>query len=566
MEVGLHMATRFLLFTASLCVATASAEDFAASAEDFVWGTATAAYQVEGSRHADGRQPSLWDAFDTPSVRSIAIKATKPNGKSNIYRSENAVTCDDDYLRYPDSVELTSQFGFKAARLSIAWPRIMTYKPGTAPPGGHPAWERNSEGIAHYKKLLSAYAARGIGVALTMFHWDLPLVLEDHAAATANSSAWLQPWIAPAFAEYASLLVAEFGDAQYGVKWWITINEPLTIVGNGYAGSGPHAPGRCSDRSACWAGDDRIEPYVAAKNLLLAHARAFRAWRQGGSPGLGCGITLNGDWREPFDPTSAADRAAAIRSLEWQAPLFADPIHFGDWTPSIAEAVGARLDKATGGRWAWSAEERSLVHGSHDGYFFMNTYTSGFARAGSDEGCGWSCDAAADASGYNFSSHAPIGTPSSNGWLFNHGAGIGRLVEWYHGRYPNASFVVTENGWGNASSTAAQDIADHERCNFYRDYLGNLSVAAARGADVRAYFAWSLMDNYEWADGFSTRFGLTYVDYETQRRTPKLSARWFAQHVTPLKRLPTDGKPFPPCESVAATLGLEDSWGTDTAP
>lgn len=176
-------------------------------------------------------------------------------------------------------------------------------------------------------------------------------------------------------------------------------------------------------------------------------------------------------------------------------------------------------------------------------------YTSGYTRAEADAGCGWQCDAAAASSGYNFTSNEPIGTPSSNGWLFNFGKGIGHLVSWYHARYANSTFIVTENGWGNASSTMAKNVLDYERCNFYRDYIGNLSVAAADGAPVAAYFAWSLMDNYEWADGFSTRFGLTYVDYASQKRTPKLSAAWFTKHVTPLVKLPTDRRPLPACDS-----------------
>lgn len=137
----------------------------------FVWGTATAAYQVEGSRAADGREPSIWDAFDTPSVSSVNLRAMKPNGKPNVFKGENAADSDEDYVKFEESAELTAKFGFRAARLSIAWPRVMTYKPGTVRPGGAPAWQQNPTGIAHYQKVLKAYASRGIRVALTMFHW-----------------------------------------------------------------------------------------------------------------------------------------------------------------------------------------------------------------------------------------------------------------------------------------------------------------------------------------------------------------------------------------------------------
>ena len=152
---------------------------------------------------------------------------------------------------------------------------------------------------------------------------------------------------------------------------------------------------------------------------------------------------------------------------------------------------------------------------------------------------------------YNFDTGAPIGTPSSNGWLYNYGPGIGELMNFYDNRYPGNTFIVTENGWGNASApTQEEDVLDLERCSFYRDYIGNMSsYAAANNISVGAYFAWSLMDNYEWADGFSVRFGLTYVDYETQIRTPKLSSAWFAKYVTTLDALPTDGLPLPACDT-----------------
>merc|ERR1712039_383083 len=209
--------------------------------------------------------------------------------------------------------------------------------------------------------------------------------------------------------------------------------------------------------------------------------------------------------------------------------------------------VGSRLPD-------WTNEEVELIRGTHDGHFFMNSYTTNFARAEPiNQGCGFPCDAVAATSGYNWTSHAAIGTPSSNGWLFNYGPGLGELVNWYHNRYSGRRFVITENGWGNASQTLVNgvdsELDDTERCNFYRDYLGNLSAVAARNhIQVDAYFAWSLMDNYEWSDGFSTRFGLTYIDYKTQQRIPKKSARWFQKHVTPMTSLPADGKPFPTCD------------------
>jgi beta-glucosidase len=185
----------------------------------------------------------------------------------------------------------------------------------------------------------------------------------------------------------------------------------------------------------------------------------------------------------------------------------------------------------------------------------MNTYTTNFVRAAEKGDCGYFCDSHADTSGYNFETNEPVGTPSSNGWLFSYGPGMSKLIEWYDARYPGLSYIVTENGWGSATNSMEEEAAnDVIRCNYYRDYIGNMSAMTARtGIDVKAYFAWSLMDNYEWSDGFSVRFGLTYVDYDTQIRTPKMSAQWFKKHITPLKKLPSDGKPLPACDASVFT-------------
>eukprot|EP00927_Polykrikos_kofoidii_P060900 TRINITY_DN5579_c0_g3_i1.p1 TRINITY_DN5579_c0_g3~~TRINITY_DN5579_c0_g3_i1.p1 ORF type:complete len:539 (-),score=47.58 TRINITY_DN5579_c0_g3_i1:101-1717(-) len=506
----------------------------AARGSDMVWGTATAAYQVEGYRGADGRQPSIWDAFDTDGV-SDDFPAMTPSGNPHVFAGQSGQFAYGDYTRYNESVSILTDGGFGMVRMSTSWSRLMTYTLDEST--GYLSWKRNEAGIQHYKNVMQAYKRQGIQIALTMFHWDLPLLLEKKARLN-NSSFWLcHDWATAVFGEYAQLLLSEYGSY---VTWWNTINEPFTLIGNGYT-SGVHAPGRCSDRKDCFDGDSGKEPYIAAKGLLLGHAAAFRNWERAGRPGRGCGMTLNCDWRIPFTD-SQDDKNAAERSLEWSAGIFADPMHRGEWPASMVEHLGSRLP-------VWTESEKHLVHGSHDAYFFMNTYTTNYARAMPNYPCGFFCDPMAQLSGYNFTSNKPIGTPSTNGWLFNYGPGMGEMAAWYNRRYPGLKYVITETGWSSATSSREEAMLDTERCNFYRDYIGNLSAIAVREKyEVVAFTAWSIMDNYEWADGYSSRFGLVYVDYQTMERSPKLSYKWFQKYITRLKQLPTDGKPLPPCD------------------
>ena len=239
--------------------------------------------------------PTVWDAFDTPGLSDV-ILAFNPNGECNVWKCQNANAADDDYVKYAYSAALTSSYGFTAARISVSMPRVMTFT--YTAENKNLMWTANAAGIAHYKKVIASYRQRDVKIALTMWHWDLPLAIEEAAAASASSecrgtSAWLCfDLVSRAFAQYAKLLLEHFGA---DVTWWITLNEPRTVIGNGYAGSGVHAPGRCSDRKKCFAGDDHVEPYLAAKGLILAHARMFRAWEAAGKPGAGCGLALNGD-------------------------------------------------------------------------------------------------------------------------------------------------------------------------------------------------------------------------------------------------------------------------------
>jgi beta-glucosidase len=254
-------------------------------------------------------------------------------------------------------------------------------------------------------------------------------------------------------------------------------------------------------------------------------------------------------------PPRDEDLEASFRSMEYQMAIFADPIFHGKWPDSVMAGVGEALPALD-----------ASIHNSHAGIYFQNTYTTKYTWHGSNYQAheqskstgGFYGTADFSESGYHPATGEPVGTPSSNGWLFSYGPGIAKLQTWLFTRYPQATgFVVTENGWGNATQTEEEDVNDMVRCEFYRSYIGHMSENAInQGIPVLGYFAWSIMDNYEWADGFTTRFGLTYVDYATQKRTPKLSMRWFAA-VTQLKALPAGGvDALPTCESFLNELSV----------
>eukprot|EP00808_Paulinella_micropora_P007368 g41344.t1 len=523
----------------------------------FLWGSATASYQVEGFRNVSGRQPSVWDCFDTfmssaNGVDCASIQPSKPNGQANIRNHDNAADAVMDYQKYPETISLLTSHGFGAYRMSISWSRVLSYELQLAADGTPTLTSKvNWEGVEHYRQVLAALAAADIEVALTMWHWDTPQQLENAARSRADcipkgskiGSAWLCPDIADEFERYAKVLLAEFGPL---VRYWITLNEPLTIISIGYATPGIHAPGRCSDRAVCFDGNDRTEPFLAAHNLLRAHAKAFRLWQQSTNVRKDsiCGVVLNGDMAFARDPASAADKQAAQTSMEYQTSIFFDPIYYGKWPVSVAAGVGSNLPVL----------DAQLIRGTHAGVYFQNHYTSFYSQsvAFSAMALGYMATANVSNSGYG-PSGVPIGLPSSNGWLFSYPPGLAAQQNWLSKRYPGVAFVVTENGWGNDTTTLEQDLNDLVRCNYYRSYIGNMSAGAYQnGVRVLGYFAWSILDNYEWADGYSTRFGLTYVDYQTQVRTPKLSLQWFGEVTRKFSSLPKEGQDaFSTCESIA---------------
>lgn len=450
--------------------------------ERFVWGAATAAHQIEGAWLEDGRGLSIWDAF------------THTPGKT--FQGHTAdVTC-DHYHRLEEDVALMKAMGLKAYRFSIAWSRVIPQGRGTV----------NEAGIAFYNRLIDALVAHGITPWVTLYHWDLPLALQ------LELDGLLNPEIADHFARYAAVCFERFGDR---VKHWITLNEPWCSAVLGH-GIGYFAPGRIS----------QTEPYVAAHNLLRAHGKIVDVYRrkyQATQRGV-IGITNNCDWREPKTDTPA-DRAAAQRGLEFFLGWFADPVFLGDYPECMRAAVGERLPR-------FSDADRALVHGSSD-FFGLNFYGGMYA--------------AEPAPGESMAGLAPTG----NGGMAEDQRVIlsddpawektdlnwnivpqfcRQMLGWIDRRYGHPPIYITENGCAlPGEDDVSVAVNDRRRIDFIHRYLAAAQAAIAEdGVDLRGYFVWSLMDNFEWALGYSKRFGLHHVDYRTSRRTPKESARWYA--------------------------------------
>eukprot|EP00008_Paramoeba_atlantica_P013125 CAMPEP_0201476092 /NCGR_PEP_ID=MMETSP0151_2-20130828/1377_1 /ASSEMBLY_ACC=CAM_ASM_000257 /TAXON_ID=200890 /ORGANISM="Paramoeba atlantica, Strain 621/1 / CCAP 1560/9" /LENGTH=497 /DNA_ID=CAMNT_0047856373 /DNA_START=96 /DNA_END=1589 /DNA_ORIENTATION=+ len=457
---------------------------------NFVFGVATAAYQIEGAVDQDGRGPTTWDKFS--------------HTEGKVSNGDNGDVADDHYHRVAEDIELMKSLGIKNYRFSLAWSRIM-------PTGRLPV---NPAGVAHYNREINALLDAGIEPYVTLFHWDLPLPLEDEGG-------WLSESIVEAFKDYAEFCFQTYGDR---VKNWITINEPRTVASLGYD-LGYHAPGRCSDRSHCPEGDSSTEPYIAAYNMLNAHAAAGNLYLTQYKPGQQGSITMTLDstWAEPLDPTSLLDHLAARRQVDFFLGWFADPLYFGDWPSSMKFYVGDRLPEFT-------PEQKRLLKNSHD-YFGLNHYTTYYCSHV------WQKDYMDSHVETTFVdlNGTEIGPQADSSWLHVVPWGFRKLLNYVHTRY-GSSILVTENGVSvpDENSLSLEDVLnDTFRLHYYQDYLENLALAIQDGAKVRGYFAWSLMDNFEWGDGYSTRFGMTYVDYENnQARHPKRSAEWYRDFLT----------------------------------
>ncbi|MEH1102393.1 GH1 family beta-glucosidase [Micromonospora sp. CPCC 205561] len=448
--------------------------------ENFVWGAATAAYQIEGAATDDGRGPSIWDTF------------SRTPGK--VHHGHTGDVACDHYHRYADDVALMAELGLKAYRFSVAWPRIQ-------PDGTGPV---NPRGLDFYDRLTDALLARGIDPIVTLYHWDLPQSLQDRGG-------WTNRETAEHFATYATAVHGRLGDR---IRTWTTLNEPWCSAYLGY-GNGVHAPGE-RDAGAAFA---------AVHHLLLAHGLAARALRAAGAQTVG--VTVNPADVRPADPESAADAAAARLVDGLHNRIFLDPLLRAAYPDDVLEHV-ARIVEPTFLR---DGDEK-LIAAPVD-LLGLNYYAPTYV-AGRPGGAGSSAYPGTDGT---VEFLPPTGPLTDMGWMIEP-AGLTRLLERIATDYPGVPLMITENGAafpdkpGTDAPDAVGQVVDADRIEYLDGHLRAAHEAISRGVDLRGYLVWSLLDNFEWAEGYRRRFGIIHVDYLTQRRTPKSSARWYQEVIS----------------------------------
>ena len=439
--------------------------------EGFLWGVAAAAYQVEGAEEADGRRPSVWDAF-----------AERPGA---VFEGHSGAIACDQYHRYPEDVALIADLGARAYRMSISWPRVLPDGVGAPSEGG----------LDYYDRLVDSLLAHGVTPWITLFHWDFPLALFHRGG-------WLNRSVVDWFGEYTQIVVERLGDR---VKHWMTLNEPQVFLGLGHS-VGEHAPGMRYDRP---------DVLRATHHALLAHGRAVQVIRDTATLSPIVGWAPHG--AIPYPATSdERDVEAARRQFEavshhagwfFSTTWFSDPVIRGEYPADGLSLFGNDMPRGF---------ERDLTQIAQPLDFFgVNVYQGEPIEA--DENS--EPRSLARALGYPQTMIRWPVEPSVLYWG----------PRFIHERY-GLPIYITENGcaamdWVHADG----NVHDTARIDFCARYLIALRQAIADGVDVRGYFHWSILDNFEWAEGYRMRFGLIYVDYETQERIPKDSYSWYQQ-------------------------------------
>ena len=435
--------------------------------KDFAWGTATAAYQIEGAVNEDGRGLSVWDVF---------------TADGNCFNGHTGEVACDHYHRVEEDVKLMKELGVTAYRFSISWTRILPKGIG----------EVNEKGIAFYNRLIDCLLENGITPYITLFHWDYPYELEIRGN-------WSNPDSPRWFLEYAQVVFRAFGDR---VKHFITFNEPQCFIGTGY-GSDKHAPGvKCSERDLV----------LKMHHVLLAHGLAVRAFRKlvpdgkiGYAPTCSVAIPMS-ESKEDIEAAKQQYYDVNEDDFTWSVTWWSDPVLLGSY-PEHTKAF-AKLEKYLPASYK---EDLKIISEPID-FYCQNIYNGYLVKAGKD-GPQWQPN--------------PVGTTvSTMKWPITP-----ECLYWgprfLYERY-GLPIIISENGMAcHDMITSDGKVHDPSRIYFMESYLEQLSRAAKDGVDLAGYMYWSFMDNFEWGEGYSQRFGLVYVDYESQKRTPKDSFYWY---------------------------------------
>lgn len=445
---------------------------------DFTWGTATASYQIEGAFDVDGRGASIWDTFSKTPGKVV-------NGDSG------DIAC-DHYNRFEEDIALMKDLGVSAYRFSIAWSRLF--------PQGDSV--REERGFIFYNRLIDSLIAAGIEPMVTLYHWDLPQALEDKGG-------WADRSIIDAFADYAAACAEAFGDR---ITTWITINEPWCVSWLGYS-NGVHAPGK----------KDFTLAIAASHHTALAHAAAARAIRKA-SPAAVVGLTVNMNNihnESPHDQevVDFVDLNDANLNRWW-----IDAFSTGRYPKNLVDAYGDRMNGLV------HVGDQELLRVQTD-FLGINYYCDGFVRSPRPE------DKPAIEGGFMpFPQRVDGSAPAhlsedltAMGWVVTP-AGLGELVKRVHRDWPQIPYIViTENGSSYDDTKIDGEVVDTKRTAYLEAHLQSLQRAINDGVPVRGYFAWSLLDNFEWAEGYAKRFGIVHVDYKTFERTPKASFKKYKE-------------------------------------
>jgi beta-glucosidase len=429
----------------------------------FLWGTATSAYQIEGALHEDGRGASIWENF------------SRTPGK--VHNGDTADVADDSYHRYAEDIALMKGMGLTAYRFSIAWPRI--FPDGTGTP--------NQKGIDHYRRFTEALLEAGVTPLCTLYHWDLPQALEDRGG-------WQSKDTAYAFAEYAGYTAGKLGDV---IQHWIPMNEMASFIGDGY-GTGYQAPGLMLGTKAL---------AQTKHHAVLGHGLAVQAVRASGGSRAKVGGADNPKATVPVYTSPEHIAAARTAFLEENAH-YLTVMQTGRYTERYLKKLGSDAP-------VFTSEEMKTI-GTPTDFQGLNLYTAEAVRAADNE------------AGYVMVPRPESYPHMSSPWLM-----IGPRAMYWAPKFAAEALGIkeiylSENGCSSDDVVAPDgEVYDTDRVMFLDAYLAQLQRCVSEGVPVKGYFVWSLMDNFEWSDGYSKRFGLTYVDFKTQKRTPKLSAKFY---------------------------------------